>query len=91
MGLEPPWSVRSFATLADGSQIANPRIVRVAELNLKRAQRRVSRRKKGSTRRREAVVLLSKAYQTVKRQRTDFHHKTAFALLREYDTSYLST
>src|SRR5260221_1901365 len=31
----------SFATLADGSQIANPRIFRVAELNLRRAQRRV--------------------------------------------------
>src|SRR5260221_754984 len=81
--------LKSFATLADGSQIANPRIFRVAELNLRRAQRRVSRRKEGSTRRRGAVVLPSKAYQTVKRQRTDFHHKTAFALLREYDTIYL--
>ncbi len=40
--------LESFATLADGSQIANPRIFRVAEMNLKRAQRRVSRRKKGS-------------------------------------------
>src|SRR5690348_11617586 len=39
--------LESFATLADGSQVANPRIFRVAEMNLKRAQRRVSRRKKG--------------------------------------------
>jgi len=58
----------------------------VAELNLKRAQRRVSRRKKGSTRRRKAVKLLAKAHQTVKRQRQDFHHKTALALVRHYDT-----
>jgi putative transposase len=42
MGLE------AFATLADGSQVANPRLFRVAELDLKRAQRRVSRRKKGA-------------------------------------------
>jgi putative transposase len=37
--------LESFAPLADGSQIANPRIFRVAELNLKRAQRRVSRQR----------------------------------------------
>jgi len=47
--------LESFATLADGSQIANPRIFRVAERKLKRAQCRVSRRKKGSHRRRKAV------------------------------------
>jgi putative transposase len=81
--------LESFATLADGSQIANPRIFRVAELNLKRAQRRVSRRKKGSQRRRKAVKLLAKAHQTVCRTRTDFHHKTALALVKGYDTIYL--
>jgi putative transposase len=80
--------LESFATLADGSQIANPRIFRVAELNLKRAQRRVSRRVKGSHRRRKAVALLAKAHQAVKRQRQDFHHKAALALVRQYDTIY---
>ncbi len=53
------------------------------------AQRRVSRRKKGSKRRRNAVIQLGKAHQTVKRQRADFHHKTALALLRHDDTIYL--
>jgi putative transposase len=77
-----------FATLADGSQIANPRIFRVAEMALKRAQRRVSRRKKGGHRRRKAVVLLAKAHQTVRRTRQDFHHKTALALVQHYDTIY---
>ena len=80
--------LESFATLADGSQIANPRIFRVAELNLKRAQRRVSRRKKGSNRRKKAVKLLAKAHQTVRRQRQDFHHKAALALVQQYDTIY---
>jgi putative transposase len=80
--------LESFATMADGSQIANPRIFRVAELNLKRAQRRVSRRVKGSQRRRKAVKLLAKAYQQVRRARQDFHHKTALALVRQYDTIY---
>jgi putative transposase len=52
------------------------------------AQRRVSRRKKGSNRRRKAVTLLAKAHQTVRRQRQDFHHKRALALVRRNDTIY---
>jgi len=67
----------SFATLADGSQIATPRRFRVAALALKRAQRRVSRRKKGSRRRRTAVALLAKAHQHTRNQRHDFHHQAA--------------
>jgi putative transposase len=80
--------LESFATLADGSQIANPRILRVAERKLKRAQRRVSRRKKGSHRRQKAVHLLARAHQKVRRARSDFHHKTARSLMRHYDTIY---
>ena len=51
-------------------------------------QRRVSRRKKGSHRRRKAVCWLAKAHQTVQRHRQDFHHKTARALVQTYDTIY---
>jgi putative transposase len=80
--------LESFATLADGSQIANPRIFQVAEMHLKRAQRRVSRRGKGSHRRHKAVKILAKAHATVRRARADFHHKTALALVRQYDTIY---
>jgi putative transposase len=80
--------LESFATLADGSQIANPRIFRVAERNLKRAQRRVSRRHKDSHRRQKAVKLLAKAHAKVRRARQDFHRKTALALVRQYDTIY---
>ncbi len=80
--------LESFATLADGTMIHNPRCYRRAERRLKTAQRKVSRRKKGSHRRRKAVQLLAKAHQTVKRQRQDFQHKTALALVRQFDTIY---
>jgi putative transposase len=80
--------LESFATLAEGAQVANPRIFRVAELSLKRAQRRVSRRQKGSHRRRKAVALLAKAHQRVRRARADVQHKTALALVQQYDTIY---
>jgi putative transposase len=81
--------LESFATLSEGTMIHNPRCYRRAERRLKTAQRKVSRRKKGSSRRKKAVKLLAKAYQKVKRQRQDFHHKTALQLVREYDAIYL--
>jgi putative transposase len=80
--------IEAFATLSDGTRIFNPGWYRKAERALKTAQRRVSRRKKGSTRRRKAVTLLAKAHQAVRRQRQDFHHKTALALVQTNDTIY---
>jgi len=74
----------SFATLSDGTVIGNPRHARSAQANLRRAQRRVARRKKGSNGRREAVRLLQQAQARVRDQRADFHHKTARALVDRY-------
>jgi putative transposase len=78
----------SFATLATGESLAHPRLVRVAERHLRRAQRRVSRRVKGSRRRKQAVRLLARAHQRVRRTRVDVHHTTARARVRQYDTIY---
>jgi putative transposase len=68
--------------------IHTPHCYRKAEAYLRRCQRRVARRKKGSNRRREAVKLLGKAHQRVRRQRQDFHHKTALSLVCQYDMIY---
>jgi putative transposase len=81
--------LKVFLITADGEVVDNPRHYRKAEQQLARAQRRVSRRTKGSTRRRKAVRLLARAHQRVQRQRRDFHHKTALALLQQYDMIYL--
>src|SRR5689334_8292768 len=80
--------LEAFATLSDGTRIFSPGWYRKAERALKTAQRRVSRRQRGSHRRRKAVTLLAKAHQKVRRQRQDFHHKTALALVRANDTIY---
>jgi putative transposase len=80
--------IEAFATLSDGTRIFSPGWYRNAERALKTAQRRVSRRKKGSHRRRKAVALLAKAHQAVRRQRQDFHHKTALMLVRANDVIY---
>jgi putative transposase len=81
--------LKVFLITADGDVVDNPRLHRRGEKKLAKAQRVVSRRKKGSHGRRKAVGLLQRAHQHVKRQRADFHHKTALALLRQYDTMYL--
>jgi putative transposase len=81
--------LKVFLITADGLAIENPRHHRKAEKKLAKAQRRVSKRKKGSKRRGKAVGQLGKRHQKVKRQRADFHHKTARMLLRQNDTIYL--
>jgi putative transposase len=81
--------LKVFLITADGDPTPNPRSYRTAERALKKAQRRVSRRKKGSKRRRKAVRVLAKRHPNVRRQRLDFHHKTALDLVRAYDTIYV--
>ncbi len=81
--------LKVFLITADGEVVENPCLHRRGEKQLAKANKRVSRRKKGSNRRRKAVGLLGKHHQKIKRQRLDFHHKTALALLRDYDTIYL--
>jgi putative transposase len=80
--------LESFATLANGQRIFTPTYYRKAEAYLRRCQRRVARRKKGSHRRRKAVALLAKAHQHIARQRRDFHHKEARKLAQAYDVIY---
>jgi putative transposase len=81
--------LKVFLSTADGCVVENPRLHRRGEKRLAKAQRVVSRRKPGSHGRRKAVGHLQRAHQHVKRQRLDFQHKTALALLRQYDTLYL--
>jgi putative transposase len=77
--------LESFATLANGTPIHTPAFYRKAEAYLRRCQRRVARRKKGSNRRCKAVVLLAKAHQHIAHQRRDFHHREAATLVAAYD------
>jgi putative transposase len=80
--------LKVFLVTAEGETVANPRHYRKAEKVLAKAQQRVSRRRKGSNRRKKAVKLLAKQHQHVRRQRADHHHKTALLLVRQYDTIY---
>jgi putative transposase len=78
--------LESFATFADGSKIANPRHGRRGHIGVTTAQRTVSRRRRGSTRRRKAVNGLARERQREARRRRDFHHKTARVLVDQFAT-----
>ncbi len=74
-----------FYTDSTGETVANPRHLRKSELALKRAQRRVSRRKKGSANRRKAINRLGRKHLHVTRQRKDFAIKTALCVVKSND------
>ena len=80
--------IEYFATLSDdqAKPIDNPKYLRCGERALKKAQRRVSRRIKGSHRRKKAVRLLARQHLKVKRQRRDFHFKEAKKIVDRYQS-----
>jgi putative transposase len=72
-----------FATLSTGEKIDPPRYLRKAEQRLKRLQRRVSRRVKGSKGRERARLELARQHEKVSNQRSDFLHKLSRRLVGE--------
>ena len=78
--------IASFATLSSGEEIENPRHLKNALDNLKRQQRRLSRKKKGSKRRARQKIKVARAHQKVSRSRKDFHHKVSTDLVNRFDS-----
>lgn len=74
-----------FYTDSDGQTVENPRHLRKAEKRLKRAQRRASKKVKGSKNRCKAVKRLGKAHLKVQRQRRDFAVKAARCVVKSND------
>ncbi|MEG4533351.1 transposase [Microcoleus sp. D2_18a_D3] len=74
-----------FSTDSDGETVANPRHLRKSEKALKRLQKRVSRKKKGSGNRKKAIDKLGRKHLKVSRQRKDFAIKTALCAVKSSD------
>lgn len=83
--------IKTFATLSDGTEIQNPKYLKKALKKIKRLQRSVSRKKKGSNSRKNAIKLLARQYEKVTNKRKDFLHKTSKYLVDHYDTICLET
>jgi putative transposase len=74
-----------FYTDSNGEQVENPRFYRKAEKSMKRSQRLVSRKKKGSSNRRKARIKLSKIHLKISRQRKDHAIKLARCVIQSND------
>ena len=73
-----------FAVLSDGTEIESPRLLAKQQKRLRRAQRRVTRRKKFSRRWKKAVRMVAKIHRRVFNQRNDFHHKLSREIVNHY-------
>lgn len=74
--------LETFATLSDGTPIENPRWLKKASRDLRRAHKAVSRKRKGSNNRRKAVKRLARKYERLRNRRRDFVHKESKKLVQ---------
>ena len=77
--------LKAFLVDSQGEEVKIPQYYRQAQKQLRIKQKAVSRKVKGSNRRRKAVLKLAKQHQKVANTRKDFHHKTANNLLKNHD------
>lgn len=75
--------LKSFLVTSDNQEIEIPQHYRKSEKKLKGLQRHLSRKHKGSNRRKKAIKRVAKTHLKVANQRKDFHYKTAIWLLNQ--------
>ena len=76
--------VTHFAALSDGTFIESPRYYRVSQKKLEKLQQALSKKKRGSHRRKKAAKLVAKVHRKIANQRRDFHHKHSTELVQQH-------
>lgn len=76
--------LKYFAALSDGSKIANPQHMIQAERRLRRLQRSLSRRQKGSQGWERQRRLVARQHECVANSRADFQHKMSRNLVEDH-------
>jgi putative transposase len=77
--------VARFLTTSGGDVVVNPRFLAKAQDVIADLQRRKERAQRGSGNRRRIRRQLAREWRKVRNRRRDFHHKTARALVNEFD------
>ena len=77
--------LKEYYTDSEGVMIENPKFLRIGEKVLKRSQRRVSRKVKGSKNRGKARQILGKRHLKISRQRKDHAVKLARCVVQSND------
>ena len=77
--------LKALITTSDGIQIDPPRFLGKSEKKLKRAQRNLSTKKKGSGKRGKARTKVAKIHRKTERHRDDFSYKISRNLVKNHD------
>ena len=77
--------LKSLAAFSNGKTIDNPRWYRTQSRKLRRAQKALSRKVKGSSNRNKARIIVARLHQKVKNQRSDVLHTLSTDLVRHFD------
>lgn len=78
--------IKTLAVLSNGEKLENPKFLQSAEKKIKRLQRRLSKKVKGSNNRRKAKLKLAKAHAKVSDKRADYIHQFTTKTIRENQT-----
>jgi putative transposase len=78
--------ITSLVALSTGEKIANPKCFNAKRRKLKKAQKALSRKQKGSNNRYKARLKVAKVHQEISDARKDFLHKLTTRLVRENQT-----
>ena len=76
--------ITTFAALSDDIMVESHKYYKQSQKKLRVAQRSLSRKKKGSKRRRKQVNKVAKLYGKVKRQREYYQHKVSSKIIKDY-------
>ncbi|MFD3596783.1 RNA-guided endonuclease InsQ/TnpB family protein, partial [Nocardia sp. NPDC058640] len=79
----------TFAVLSNGKTIASPKFFRRAERTLRKAQKALSRKDKGSKNRAKARIKVAAAHARVADTRRDWAHKQSTTIIRENQAVYV--
>lgn len=75
-----------FLVTSEGEMVEAPRYFQKAQAKLARTQRSVTKKRRGSNRRRKLKMRLARLHRKIANQRKDFHHKLARRLVNRYGT-----
>ena len=79
------FGLTSYIVDSDGNEVENPRHLKQALKKLRREQRRLSKKQKGSNNREKQRIKVARQYEHVSNQRNDFQHKVSREYVNNYD------
>ena len=81
--------LKDFLTTSDGKIIKTPKIYRKSQARLRRAQRSLARKKKGSNNRNKQRKKIAGIHQKIRFKRKDFLHKLSNAIAKQYNVVFM--